>query len=567
MEMHEQRLKHDFQYYVEQKLHIPGSFGEEKFIITKEHNKAISLVQDNDFTLAEAFRGFGKTLLYDFAYPLWRGDMWGEDSLILSANIDLAYQKLDAIRTSCEYDNPGLANLCSQTLDGYTWNRGEIWLIDKDQPIHSTFTDPVTGNVSIRTSYRVKAKVYARSILSTSRGLHVKNIIADDIVVEENSKSYEQRRQVIHQFKAAIVPIRRKGSRLIVTGTPQHEEDLLAALKANKEWAKFILPALDRYNNPTCPELYDREWISQQRKLMGETIFMQEYQLIPVSNQNAIFGDPILEAAKNYKLKMVDTYSPTLQEKVFIGTDYAVIDDKARAERNKTDYFAISAVSLNLETGIRKLLNLHYERGISYSDQLFITRQWIEKFHASAACMELHGFLDVYRQELQRQLQTGENKNFPIEDTGSRQGKFDKFAGIPSMIYSWERKLWEIPYGDEISVEKANVLFNQLKELGKSNSKDDVADCIFRVEKVVDKYVGGIKYDPEFNLYKKRAKKEKKFETNPFAGSDYQNTDKIRAAFTARRESEQWIRSGVVKKPVVHRHHQLPSDRLVIGCR
>jgi len=573
MSPHEQRLKHDFQYYVEQKLHIPGTFGEEKFVISKEHNKAVAVIQDNDFTLLEAFRGWGKTLLADFAYPLWRADMWGEDSLILSANETLAHQKLDAIRTACEFDNPKLSDLCSQSLDGYTWNRGEIWLIDRKNPIHNTSTDPVTGEVKIRTSYKVKAKIYARSIMSTSRGMHVKNIIGDDIIVEDNSNSYESRQQVIHQFNAAIIPIRKKGSRMIVVGTPQHDEDLLALLKGNNEWAKFILPALDRNGVPTCPELYDKEWINQQRRLQGEMVFMQEYQLIPVSNQNAIFSEPILEAAKNYGLHMVDSYSPTIYEKVFVGTDYSVVDDKIKAEKNKTDYFAICAVAVNLKTGKRRLLNLHFERGIKYSNQLSITRQWIEKYHANAVCLELHGFLDIYRQELQRTLQSGENKDFPIEDTGSRQGKFDKYSGNPSMIYTWERKLWEIPYGDELSIQKANVLFSQLKELGKSNSKDDVADCIFRVEKIVDKHVGGVEYDSTFNLYKKKAEVKKKIETDPFFGSPYSGVNEAIRREQEMKTNQGWIRSGVVKKPVVRHGPQplqnsdRPSDRLVIGCR
>jgi len=569
MSAHELRLKHDFQYYVEQRLHIPGTFGEEKFIISPEHNKAISIIQDNDFSLIEAYRGFGKSLLVDFAFALWRGEMWNEDSLILSANIDLAYQKLDAIRQACEYDNPQLSDLCSQSLDGYTWNRGEIWLVDRKNPIHNTVTDPVTGDISIRTSYRVKAKIYARSILSTSRGLHVKNIIGDDIVVEDNSKSHELRQQVIQQFKAAIIPIRQKGSRMIVVGTPQHDEDLLAELKGSESWAKFILPALDRYGDPTCPELHDKAWINQQRKLQGEMVFTQEYQLIPMSNQNSIFSDPVLDAAKHYNLKMVDFYNPTIEEIVLIGTDYAVVDDKTKAERNDTDYFAICAVAINTNTGVRKLLNVYYERGLPYSEQLFITRQWIDKYHASAACMELHGFLDVYRQELERALQSGENKTFPIEDTGSRQGKFDKFSGIPSMIYTWERKLWAIPYGDENSIQKANILFSQLKELGKSqHSHDDVADCIFRVEKIADQHVGGAKYESSFNLYKRGAAKKKKWNTNPFAGSDYEDANESKNRLDAKRKRDDgWIRSGVIIRPVVRRNHDLKKDRLVIGCR
>lgn len=37
--------------------------------------------------------------------------MWNESAVILSANEDLAYQKMDDIRSSCEFDNEQLAYL------------------------------------------------------------------------------------------------------------------------------------------------------------------------------------------------------------------------------------------------------------------------------------------------------------------------------------------------------------------------------------------------------------------------------------------------------------------------
>lgn len=42
---------------------------------------------------------------------MWRADMWNESAVILSANEDLAMQKLDLIRTSIEFENPMLQSL------------------------------------------------------------------------------------------------------------------------------------------------------------------------------------------------------------------------------------------------------------------------------------------------------------------------------------------------------------------------------------------------------------------------------------------------------------------------
>ena len=52
--IHDLQLKHDFKYYVENRLHIP--FQEMKYIITESHEKAIHMVMDNRFTVVKGYR-------------------------------------------------------------------------------------------------------------------------------------------------------------------------------------------------------------------------------------------------------------------------------------------------------------------------------------------------------------------------------------------------------------------------------------------------------------------------------------------------------------------------------
>lgn len=104
-------MKYDFEYYVSQKLIIPNQPDSQKYIITPNHKKAIQMAQDNDFSVLQGYRGFGKSELISFCWLLWRADMWNESAVILSANEELAIQKLDLIRTSIEFENPDLANL------------------------------------------------------------------------------------------------------------------------------------------------------------------------------------------------------------------------------------------------------------------------------------------------------------------------------------------------------------------------------------------------------------------------------------------------------------------------
>lgn len=93
---------------------------------------------DNKFCVIKGYRGWGKSELISFCYTLWRAEMWNESAIILSANEDLAFQKLDMIRSSVEFDNDTLGYMSGKGMDGITWNRGEIWLIDRNTKIYGS---------------------------------------------------------------------------------------------------------------------------------------------------------------------------------------------------------------------------------------------------------------------------------------------------------------------------------------------------------------------------------------------------------------------------------------------
>lgn len=72
---------------------------------------------------------------------------------------------------------------------------------------------------------------------------------------------------------------------VVVIGTPQHPEDLIEDLcnERNNMWAKFIQPVLNEHGMPTCPELHDLAWIEQQKNLVKDVVFTQEYMLQPIT--------------------------------------------------------------------------------------------------------------------------------------------------------------------------------------------------------------------------------------------------------------------------------------------
>lgn len=261
--------------------------------------------------------------------------------------------------------------------------------------------------------------------------------MGDDIVVEENSLSYEQRETTRKRFLAAAMGMRlAKGkSHVVVVGTPQHPEDLLAELsdKLNTVWTKYIVPIFNELGEPNCPELHDMIWIDEQRKVVGEAIFKQEYLLIPISLDTETFGQDIIDMAKDYVSIMCLDYEPKMNEKIVIGVDFSIEDDLRKAQKNNTDYFSIVAVCYNTQTGRRRLLNAYRERGIKKAVQLNFLRIWTVKYNAHFIGTEKHGFLAWVGQDLPKEV------GDILVDTGSHKGKFDLFEGIPSMIYTWEK--------------------------------------------------------------------------------------------------------------------------------
>lgn len=470
----QQRMKHDFKYYVLNRLFIP--YTKKRYIITDLHLGCIKTVMDNFYTLIEAYRGFGKSELISYAFILWRAEMWNESSLILSANENLAHMKLDLIRNSIESDNQNLHYMYSGDIGHYSWNRGEIHLIDKNNPrVMETF-DSKGGQPSDTIVYPIKAKIFARSMFSISRGLHVDNIVGDDLVVEQNSSDFNMIQNTKNIFYRAIIPIRKPESRMIVVGTPQNENDLLQSLKKNNLFANQIIPALTERGESVCPELHSTSFIRQQEELMGPRSFQQEYLLQPVTDFDTDFTWEVLNKCRNFDIKIENFYDRKMNEKIFIGTDFSIKAEKQEAEGRDSDYFSLVAVLFDTETKKRRILNIHRERGIKFSQQISLAISWYYRYQANALCTEKHGFLDIFNQV------AGEvAKDIIIEDTGTSSGKFDKIKGIPSMKWEWEKGLWEVPCGDELSLELSNILLAELNQ-GEKSRHDDVADATFRAE-------------------------------------------------------------------------------------
>jgi hypothetical protein len=77
-------------------------------------------------------------------------------------------------------------------------------------------------------------------------------------------------------------------------------------------YGKFILPVLNEYGMPSCPEMHDLRWIEEQRKFLQSKphIFEQEYMLkAPDTSNTDLFGEALLEKSKNRSAIMMFQYT------------------------------------------------------------------------------------------------------------------------------------------------------------------------------------------------------------------------------------------------------------------
>lgn len=126
-------------------------------------------------------------------------------------------------------------------------------------------------------------------------------------------------------------------------------------------------------------------------------------------------------------------------------------------------------VAYNSVTGVRRIINIFRERGMSKSAQLNLVLLWDRTYNVDFIAVEMHAFLSWAASDIKSSTRT------KLFDTGDRKGKYNMITGIPALQYTFEKELFEFPYYDDYSKNFVNALFAELKMLSKS-SHDDLAD-------------------------------------------------------------------------------------------
>lgn len=134
-------------------------------------------------------------------------------------------------------------------------------------------------------------KVDFASVETTLVSRHYPKWVNDDLENDKNSRTSYMRAELKKTWqyqKAILMKIKKLDMGLeIETGTPYHPQGLFFDLMKKDSFSKYIMP-YKQFGKLTFPEVYSEEDFEEKRIDMAPSIFSAQFELIPVSEEDAL---------------------------------------------------------------------------------------------------------------------------------------------------------------------------------------------------------------------------------------------------------------------------------------
>lgn len=131
-------------------------------------------------------------------------------------------------------------------------------------------------------------------------------LILDDVISKKNSRTRIQREKVKDWYRETILPILTPDGKVIVIGTPKHEDDLYADFRDDPDMDYFFFPAekpkeeeledyhknfYDNEDEVLWPRVWDKERLESRRNKITASAYASEY-LLNLSKQEGGVVEP-----------------------------------------------------------------------------------------------------------------------------------------------------------------------------------------------------------------------------------------------------------------------------------
>lgn len=242
-------------------------------------------------------RGHLKTTLFSNYYPAWR--MFREtdyDIALSSGTMDQGKKILSSVQ-EVMLGNELLKDLVPQ-------NRFTLW--------NKTEISTATG-----------VKMFVKPFNSSIRGTHVDLYIMDDVLRDLENMTQDQAKDIF--WGIAYPTVQTRKGQMVVVGTPQTIDDLLAELAEKEGWVskRYAAAQLDDQGNlinPLWPENFTIAELLGMRLEQGPLRFDREYLCNPLGGGSSIFPDDLIKAA----MKSTEVFDKKKGALYFLGMDMAI---------------------------------------------------------------------------------------------------------------------------------------------------------------------------------------------------------------------------------------------------
>ena len=355
-------------------------------------------------------RGHAKSVHLDIGIPLWlkfRGDL--RVMVLVGKSEDNADTLLGDLQAELQFNQGIIADFGEQYQSGM-WHEGEF--VTKD---HCAF--------------------FARGRGQSPRGLRYREhrpdyIVVDDLDDDEMSRSESRVREMTKWVKEALFGcFGGKGGRFIMVGNLISKNSVLQRIIDSRTVHTSSVNAIDKHGNPSWPQRYTREYLSDLEAFMGYRSYQKEYMNNPIT-EGAVFSEQWIRYRKMLKLRNYESI--------------VVYVDPSWKSTGKNDYKACKMWGrprAGLKTA--KPTELHCLRAFVRQCSIGEMVRWLYDLYESLPedstatfYMEANFMQDTILDEFERE---GEARGYQLPILPDTRKKPDKYARIEAISPLWER--------------------------------------------------------------------------------------------------------------------------------
>ena len=293
-------------------------------------------------------RGYGKSIYWSVAYPLWV-------LLTNPYNQDMKWQKEDMFMIS------NTANLAEK------WIRCHKRELMENKRIIADFK-PEQGKIwrndeiEVTVNGRAHGRIVARGSGAQIRGEHPTEIVIDDLENREEAASEGPREKMREYFYQDLWGAVRheigNRTRVKIVGTYVHPLALLPELYEKDWWETLKYAVYNDDRSPLWPEYMDEEALLELQKQMPATAWASEYMNAPIVSENPTF---LREWFGGYEPGMIRD----MAGKKITNRDMLVVTaiDPAISMKDGADYTAIATYGATWDEKEPRIYCLDARRG------------------------------------------------------------------------------------------------------------------------------------------------------------------------------------------------------------